>query len=202
MTRGEAIKRINDGMGFRADGHSLEAKFILRLLEAQRDLEKGKTLPKFLLQEDQPLTLLPNTSTVAIPTGFLRDDDDNHIHFTPVGTSRPVFLERKPYESAVVANMRLQEGKRAPSIYVIRKATIDFIATADKTYNLTWNFYKAGLILTTDIENEWLANASDWLIGEAGHRIAMGVRDKEGTDLFYVFRTKGWAAGFWGDLGF
>ena len=53
MTRGEAVLRLNDSVGFRLSGHDKEAMFINRLQEAQRDLEAGKTLPRFLIQEDQ-----------------------------------------------------------------------------------------------------------------------------------------------------
>jgi hypothetical protein len=36
---------------------------------------------------------------------------------------------------------------------------------------LSWDYYKADAILLTDIENGWLREALDWLIGEAGYRM-------------------------------
>ena len=50
MLRSVAIQRVSDGLGFRT---GLDQLIILQLQEAQRDLEKGKTLPLFLLQENQ-----------------------------------------------------------------------------------------------------------------------------------------------------
>lgn len=192
MTRTEAITRIQDGLGFAV---RQEAKIILRLKEAQRDLEKGKTLPKFLLQEDQTLTLLNNTSTVALPTGFLRIDDDNPPHFFVAGEVKPTFISMKRnYRDALEANY--SDEPSGPKVAVIRNSVIDFITTADADYTLTWNYYKAADVLDSDAENAWLANASDWLIGEAGWRLAQDNRDKDAMALFQNLLTRGRAATF------
>lgn len=192
MLRDDAVIRIQDGLGFAARQSD---KIILRLLEAQRDLEKGKTLPKFLLQESQALVLLTGTSTVALPSGFLRVDDDNPPHFVAPATVSPVFVAIKHnYRDALEANY--DDTPSGPKVAVIRNSVIDFIATADTTYNMTWNYYKAAALLTTNIENEWLANASDWLIGMAGLRMARDARDKDAVGIFQSMMTEGRAACF------
>lgn len=192
MDRDTAVVRIQDGLGFATRQASI---IILRLQEAQRDLEKGKTLPKFLLQEDQPLTLVSGTHTIALPTGFLRMDDDNPPHFTPTGESQPTFISMKrSYKEAVVANATTEPA--APVVGVIRNSVIDFIVNADMNYSLLWNYYKAASLLTTNIENEWLANAPEWLIGEAGWRMAMDARDKDAVSIFEALRKSGRAAVF------
>lgn len=201
MLRSEAIERINEGLGFRKSGNTLEQHIILRLQEAQRDLERGKTLPRFLLQEDQTLTLTAATHSSAKPTGFLRESDENRLHYFVLGSDKPIFLARRYYIDAVIAQLvHDDELPRAPSVYVIRNSTIDFITTADITYTLRWDYYKAAELLTTDIENEWLANAPEWLIGEAGYRIAMSTRDKDAVALFNDLRTSARAATFAEDL--
>lgn len=182
-----------------ASGHAMESKIILRLQEAQRDLEKGKTLPKFLLLEDQTLSLVANTSTVALPIGFLRVDDDAPIRYTPSTSARPVFLKKKFYVDAKEANSQDVVQPVAPSVYVVRNTVIDFITLANQTYTLTWNYYKAAEVLTSNIENLWLANASEWLIGDAGMRIARDARDEVAYALFEEMAKKGRAAIF-GDL--
>lgn len=197
MTRTEAVRRINDGLGFLPDGHSLESKIILRLQEAQRDLESGKTLPKFLLQEDQTLTLTVATHTTALPTGFIRENDDTRIRFLPVGSDLPDFLERKLYIDAVAANIREEDEPVSPSVYVIRKSVVDFITTADATYTLYWDYYKRADVLTSDIENAWLASldgGAEWLIGKAGKKIAADSRDKDAIALFADMEREGRAA--------
>jgi hypothetical protein len=198
VTRTEAVQRINDGLGFRPDGHSLEAKIILRLQEAQRDLESGKTLPRFLIREDQELLLAAGAHTAALPADFIREDDDNRLHFFTPTSDIARYLKPKRYSDAVVANLR-EQGPVGPSIYVIRATTVDFITTADTNYTLIWNYYKSGALLTSNIENEWLAGAPEWLIGEAGIRIATDARDAEAVQLFSALATKGRAACF-GDI--
>lgn len=203
VTRTEAVKRINDAIGFRPDGHALEPKIILRLQEAQRDLEKGKTLPKFLIVEDQTLSLLAGGHSVAKPARFLREDDETRIRFFPPNSTIPRFLARRLYIDAVEANLRstgdpvlINQPPGPPSIYVMRQSIIDFITTSDRAYTLYWNYYQKDDLLTTDIENLWLREASDWLIGEAGLRIAKSLGNQQAMGEFTDLRMSGRAAVF------
>lgn len=202
MNRTAAVRRINDGIGFRPDGHSLEPTIILRLQEAQRDLEHGKTLPRFLIREDQTLTLLAGAHIATLPTDFIREDDDNRLHYVSPGSHLFRYLTPARYTDAVIRVMTLQRPDQpnintlAPSVYVIRKTDIDFISLADQDYTLTWNYYGSGAILTTDIENEWLAEVPEWLIGEAGIRVARDLRDQDALQLFSEMAQKARAAVF------
>jgi hypothetical protein len=203
MTRGEAITRINDGLGFKASGNSLEATIVKRLQEAQRDLEKGKTLPKWLILEDQTLTLLQGEHDIDLPDTFLRLDDDNLPHYTNLDSFLPTYLDHvRSYSDAVQRIITLQRPGEpamtvlAPRLFVIRKTKIDFISTADRDYDLAWNYYHAAMVLDSDDENLWLANAPEWLIGEAGYRIAMDSRNDSATKLFDDMRTRARAAEF------
>lgn len=202
MTRTEAVSRISDVLGFLGAGNAYETKIIERLRDAQRDLEKGKTLPRFLLQEDASLTLLSGTSTITLPAGFLRDDDSLPIHYYASGSDKPIFLGRKPFINEVMVAYLISEsvGVVGPKVYTIRKSVVDFVTTSDAEYALFWNYYKAADELSTDIENAWLANGADWLIGEAGLRIAQPLRDKEAMEIFTELRQKGRAAVFGDDL--
>lgn len=193
-----AVARINQGIGFRASGNALEANILLMLQEAQRDLEKGKTLPRFLLQEEQPVSLASGAHTATLPTGFLRESDENPLHFFPTGASRPRYLKRNFYRDAAVATSLIQENDPdedaqagAPWQYVIRKSTIDFITNADQAYTLYWDYYKAADLITLNSENVWLANAAEWLIGEAGWRLAMDLGNADATVKFDQMRKAG-----------
>src|SRR5262245_21475887 len=203
MLRAAAVSRINQGLGHRPDGNQLEPKIINALIEAQKDLQNGKTIPRFLLQELQPLTLTAGTHTVTLPTGFMRPDDDVSIHFYPVNSSKPTFLSQKrSYRDAVLANLHSTAASStpdepvAPSVYFIMRSVIDFITTADITYNLLWNYYKKADELTTNIENAWLADdaGQNWLIGEAGWRIAMDGTNVDAVTKFDTLRKAGRAA--------
>lgn len=208
MTRTEAVQRINDGIGFRAAGNALEPTIIRRLQEAQRDLEKGKTLPRFLILEDQTLSLLAGTHAVALPVGFLRDVDDVGIRFyNPVNSSKARFLKRVYLKDGIQASSFVSEmdpsepiQRRAPQFYAIRKTTIDFISVVSTDFTLIWDYYKAADLLTTDVENAWLKYAPEWLIGEAGLRLARSLGNQQALAEFDAVRTAGRAAIFGEDL--
>jgi len=206
VTRTQAVQRVNRDIGFRPAGNPLEATIVDVLQEAQRDLEKGKTLPKFLLLEDQTLTLVAATHTVAKPARFLRENDDTRIRFFPPSSTIPRFLMRKLYIDAVEANLKPHNNPNAsiqptaPSVYVMRQSTIDFITIADQTYTLYWDYFQSDVVLTTDVENLWLKNASDWLIGEAGLRIAKSLGNQQAIGTFTDLRAAGRAAVFAEDI--
>jgi len=203
MIRSLAIQRINQEIGFRSSGNSLEPFIILMLQEAQRDLEKGKTLPRFLILEDQTLVLPAGSHSVALPTGFLRDVDDVGIRYFSQPGNRPRFLKRVYYNDGIEASAFTTESDplapdqpKAPKFYAIRNNTIDFIATVTTSWTFTWDYYKADAILSSEIENLWLANAADWLIGEAGIRLARSLRDQTAQASFDTMRTQGRSAVF------
>lgn len=204
MDRDTAVARIRDGLGFRPSGWAREASIILRLQEAQRNLQKGKTLPKFLLQQDATIALAGGGHTAPYPTGFLRISDDTRLRYFAAGSEIPTFLSERLYVDAVSANQQavdstsLQTLPTAPSVYVFRPLNIDFVVKADRNYTLYLDYYKAGALLTTNIQNEWLADdaGGEWLIGEAGYRMAKDIRDKDGMSIFDDMRTAGRAALF------
>lgn len=192
MTRDEAVARIQDGLGF-AERQS--DKIILRLQEAQRDLEQGKTLPKFLLRENQELTTALLANEIALPSDYLRFSDD----YTPFYFSSGFKVNKlKVYKDFYGTFDRSWNGLRAtpPAIFTIRNNVINLINPADGVYTIFWEYYGKAALLTSNIENDWLENASDWLIGLAGERMARDVRDKDGMAIFSTLKTEGRAACF------
>jgi len=180
MTRDEAVARIQRGLGFRPD---LATEIAATLVEKQRELERGRTLPIFLLRESQSLTLNANESTVDLPSDFLRRA--SRIKYTISGNYRPTFISWKDYEDGLDAYETLVP--RGPQIAILRASTIDFVTTANQAYSLTWDYYKKADELTSGTStNEWLSD--DWLptllIGEAGMVIARDLRDKEAMAIF------------------
>lgn len=199
MLGSDAIKRVNRGLGFRPDGNSLETAIAACFQEAQDDLEMGKTLPKFLLQEGQPLSLVANTHTVNLPSGFARASNDERIHYTPTGSQIPKFLVQKTtYEDALAAYAGSDFTTAGLKVYVIRNSTIDFIISPTVTTALTWSYYKYADAFATNAENAWLAHKSAkwWLIGECGFRMAQDIRDDRAMNVFAQMRQAGRAATF------
>lgn len=203
MNRDAAVARIKDGLAFRT-GTAIDDKIVARLQEAQRDLERGKTIPKFLLVEDSVVLLLKGAHSAVLPADFLRDDDKNPLHYYPSGNLKPFFLRRRPtYMDAVVGNVKDLNPPTGPKVYVLRGSVIDFITPSNAAYTLYWNYYKRGVLLSAgNVENEWLEEtkgAPEWLMGEAGVRIAANLRDKDALEDFTNMRERGRSACF-GDL--
>ena len=96
MTRDEAVARIQEGLGFRS---SLSSVIIARLKEEQRDLERGKTLPPFMLLEGQTLSLTASINFVALPATFLRRS--NLLpRYTPTGAEQSKTIPWRNYDAA------------------------------------------------------------------------------------------------------
>lgn len=200
MIGSDAIKRVSRGIGFRRDGNNLETHIAACFQEAQDDLEMGKTLPKFLLQEGQSLILTATNNTVNLPDKFARPSDDEYIHYVKTNESTPTFLQPKAiYSDAVKAyqgsDLTMTNGFK---VYVIRNQVIDFIIPATTTTTFTWSYYKYADDFALDTENAWLAHKSAkwWLIGECGYRITQDMRDDRAAAIFDGIRQRGRAATF------
>lgn len=203
MLRSAAVARIQQGLGFRTD---LATPIIAMLQEAQRELERGKTLPKFLLQEDQPLTLPSGEHSAPLPTGFIREVYEEPLRYAPIVSRSTRFLANgslrqiiRYYNDADFDNFATEPSlPGAPIAYMIRRDTVDFYNTANQDYDLVWSYYASGASLATDVENEWLHDrgAPEWLIGEAGMRIAMDLRDATAIALFKEMASKARASCF------
>lgn len=214
MTRDEAAARIRREIGFRPSGTSLDDVIVSCLKEAQRDLEKGKTLPRFLLKQDQTLTLTSGEHFIDLPSDFLRESDETRIRFFSDGSDVPTYLSRKYYIDASQANLHgsvdstTTNDPVAPSVYVVRFGQsfrrLDVITTADQNYTLYWDYYARGTLLSTgSTENEWLEEtrgAPEWLIGEAGIRVARPLNNTNAVQVFTAIRDAGRAACFGEDL--
>lgn len=193
----EAVQRILDGLGFRSST-SLRLVVEKRLREAQWFLETGKTLPHFLKKSDEEILLEPGDRIFPLPDRFIREFDEELPHYVPPDGSRTVFLERWRYSDAVkrFGPGNGNEATGAPRIYTLRHDSefggfLDFIIPVDKAYTLLWSYYKGAALLDVAVNNQWLQFAPDWLVGEAGWRVAMDIRDERAIQVFDQLRTSG-----------
>lgn len=179
MTRDEAVALVHQGLMFRS-GQS--AAIINALQAAQRTREMGKSLPWFLVQEDQTLTGTANSPTISpLPTGFIRVVEDEAIGYY-VGGVFVRKLERTEYNQA--QRVWLGTSKTEPYAWALRTAKITIFPTPTAAFTLKWSYYKKDALLTSNIENAWLLNAPDILINEAGLRVAGDIGYDEGVKKF------------------
>lgn len=195
MLRSVAVARIQRGLGFRADQVD---NIILQLQESQRFLEKGRSLPRFLKQEDATLVVASGTGQVAFPTGFLREVDGELLRYYDTDDEEYVFLEKLTKDESLSRFVDVDAGP--PIAYAVRKAGIDFFPERDASYNLTWTYYKSAEALTSDIENAWLASAPEVLIGHAGMAMAKDLRDMEAVSIFQAMHAEAWKNMFADDI--
>lgn len=190
MTRDEAVSRIQEGLGFRTDrAESIKA----RLEEARIALETGKTLPWFLIQEDQSLTLAQGADTVALPTGFIRPvaDEDQALRYTSIDSDFPLYIPFKTLRDAQDAYADRDPG--APLVVVLRNTQLKFFPVADIEYALTWSYYKHSDALNAGnvSDHPWLTYAPDAIIGEAGYRMAVDLDDDKSAQKFKTMQLEG-----------
>lgn len=195
MDRDTAVTRIQDGLGFRTD---LSSKIVLRLQEAQRKFEKGKTLPWFL-KDWNTLTLTISTSSISYPATLIREVEKERFYYID-DDDKIVRLIKKGLEAAQDAYPDTATSPAvAPLVYASDDANSRwnfYPAPADATYTIYALLYVGGDVLTTNVENVWLLNAPELLIGEAGFRMAQDLRDGDAMTTFKALRDDAWDAIF------
>lgn len=205
MLRSEAITIIKRGLGFR---QTQEPTIIAALQAQQRDLEQGKTLPSWLLSYDVPITVTANNATITLPSGFLRFHDDYEMYYTNADGAN-VFLPRKNYTEAYQAfvasgdedgDLIETSSTGYPSVFVARGKTSGILVpTPTVSFTAYLTCYVGAAKLDSDIENAWLANAANLLIGLAGVQVANTLRDKDAVMAFTTMAKSGFAS-YLGDV--
>lgn len=192
MDRAAAIVQIRQGLGFRDAARNDE--IIQRLQQAQRLLEKGKTLPEFLRVSDEPLLVPQGDAVLDLPDRFIRVAEppvyiaeDTLSRYALERVDRRVGMTRFPSVSASYPTAyRIDPGDISLWIYPAR----------DRDYTLTWSYYQGGQILDADIENVWLAENPDILIGKAGMLMAEDLRNAAALTKFTKLHQEAWVSGF------
>jgi len=198
MNRSAAVDRIKEGLEFRT-GTGQDAVIVSRLQEAQRHLELGRTLPRFLIEESATLTVTAGTGEIALPTGFIREVDDEGFHYFDTLEDEWVYLEKMGFNEARSRFMEVDASR--PRAYVLRKAGVLFYPERDVDYDLTWSYYKAADLLEADsTENVWLLHNPDVLIGYAGWKMAQDLVNAKAAERFERLYNIAWTGGFAHDL--
>lgn len=207
MLRSEAIAIIKRGLGFR---QTQDTAIIAALKEAQRTLELGHSLPTFLLQYDLPIEVTATQPLVDLPTGFLRFHEDYQMYYFNSTLQQRVFVPRKNYREAFDAYIGRYGGEAVapdgtlgwgdgsitwgtdtgdqvyyPKVMVQRgKTQAMLIPTPSTDMTVYLTCYIADQVLDSELENLWLKNAPDALIGMAGMTVAGNLRDKDALAEF------------------
>jgi hypothetical protein len=207
MDRDTAVARIQEKLGFRSD---LVTNIQNALQDAQDELERGQSLPWFLLQEDQAFNLVapvPAVATplqVALPSGFIKeaDDQDGNLRYQQQTPGPQVFLKKMDYKEAEIyffsrrlawydQNIEIIQSEDTnftagtPIAYVLRESTARFYPGPDQNYSLLWTYYAHDAAVNgVNVTNQWLTFAPWLLIGRAGMLISQSLRDPDALAVF------------------
>ena len=193
MNGSGAISRIQRRLGFRGANFK-SADILEELNDAQDLLQRRKTLPWFLLEEEQTITSTANVPTISLPTGFIFEAQDAGWRYQVVPTdisADSLFLQKVPFDegfrrhSVQSEQDALQDSDNdSPTMYALRKEDIYLFPTPTEAITFVGSYYKFDDAITADAENRWLANFPLLLVGHAGFNMAMALRDKEAIQIF------------------
>lgn len=190
MVRSEAIAIIKRGLGFR---QTQDESIIAALQSAQRTLEKGKTLPLWLLG-GAIVPVTPGVESIVLPLRFLRLSRNHAVYYRDSSGAR-VLLAVKNYNEAYDAYGGGQNTSGYPKVIVIlTKVLASLLPVPQYQIDIVFNYYLGAEILDAEKSNRWLENAPDYIIGEAGMQVAMQLRDKDALSGFTAMRDRGRAA--------
>ncbi|MFQ5741990.1 MAG: hypothetical protein ACE5HV_00195 [Acidobacteriota bacterium] len=189
MTRDEAVTEVQRGLGFRTD---LATEIITALKTVQSELERRATLPWFLLTEVASASTVKDEERVPVPSDFLREYEEDALHYFNGATGVADEDVWTPLAKDDLEFLRDElPGSGAPQAYALDVKYFRVFPTPDAVYTLKQIYYKTDTVLNSNIENQWLKYAHALLIGEAGIKIASGLRDKEGLPLFQSMAQRG-----------
>ncbi len=188
MNRATAVSRIQLKLGFRTDQ---ETNIINALQDAQAKLELRPLLPWFLRSEMSEETTTIGEERLAIPTDFLREDEENALWLFDSAASddEDVWTELIKDDESVLRNKF--PGSGTLKAYAIRGLYFILFPTPDAVETVKLVHFKGDALLDTNIENNWLKYASDLMIGLAGKDIATTLRDADAIAIFKDMITEG-----------
>lgn len=173
MDRNTAAEEIQELLGFRTG----QSETIYEAMQtAQRILERGRTLPWFLIEQDAQLSLTEGVASVAVPEGFIRSLQDDNLYTLNDGAK--VFIYKNSLSWLEKYHATTAAGR--PSAYALQSETFYFFPTPDADYTAYITYYKKAELLTTNVENAWLEHNPELLIGRAGMYMATKLRDPDG----------------------
>ena len=188
MFRDVARARIQQTLGFRSDK---ETEILAALQDAQVMLERGATLPWFLLSEVASITTTSGEERVALPTDFLREWEDDPLWYFVAGTGGDADAWTELAKDDLALLRSKYPGEGAPKAYALDVKYFRIFPTPDDAYTLKTMYFKADAVLTTNIENQWLEFFPYLVIGEAGQLLASGLRDKDAIATFQKWTDEG-----------
>lgn len=166
MTRDEAVSIIKGRLA-RWNDTVLGTHIIVELKQAQQRAEMDATLPWFLLTESSYAATVADEERTELPADFLREAEEDALW---VEDTDATWTQLKKDDYAAIRTRWTETG--LPRRYAIVGEYLRLRPVPDTVYNLHMIYYGKDTVLSTNIENKWLANVPELLIADAGAIIA------------------------------
>lgn len=184
MTRDEAVGQIQQILGFRTD---LVTEIQNALIFQQNELEHEPQLPFFLLAEVLNLTCTASTERMAVPTGFLREWEEDGLYVMEPDSDPVTWIPLEKDEPKYLRVALQEQGQAIPVAYAFDDTSYLLFPTPDRIYTFRQIYYKSEPVLSSNITNKWLTNLPYLLIGRAGALLAGSARDQVALQIFTSF---------------
>ncbi len=188
MDRDAAVARIKSRLQ-RSTDTALDTSIINEMQFVQQYiLEEGSFLPWFLLTDytDAGFITVANTETVAVPTNFLREAEEGALWIDNSADDPDApWVEVPKDDYDALRNSSLYDGTGKPKRFALVGNNLYLKKTPDAAYLLRMLAFFKDTVLSTNIENNWLKYAADWVIAETGVIMALNyIRDDIMTQAF------------------
>lgn len=188
MTRDQAVARIKRHLGFKK---TLDDEIVEEMQDAQIDIELRPGKPWFLLSEQSTTQTEANEDRVLVPSDFLEEHEEGSLEYVPSDPKKkPVRLVKDEWD-LLKHNFR-DTSPGEPKAYALVGNYFRLLPEPNAIYTLRLIYFKKALLLTSNIENEWLKYVPRLLMGVAGQKIAAGpIRDSVAMQIFQGWETQG-----------
>lgn len=178
MDRDTIVARVHKRLGNRT---GLDTDIQNEIKLTQETLERGLELPWFLKTNDATLVTVADTATVALPSDYLRDTDENPLWIEDSNGDWNIVLKER---FDVLKATNYENNPALPKNYALIRDDIHLFPTPDAVYSLDLYYFGADTTVTSNIENQWLKYAPALIINSVGLEIAEYSRDSGAIAYF------------------
>jgi len=174
MLRDKAVDLLKNRLAQRT-GTAINQQIIDEMVFVQENILEGDaTLPWFTISTEQTLSTISGDEAVALPTDYLSDWEYDGIYMLELDAVTRKAMVKEDWNRIVDQ----VTGDGRPYYYDIVGDNILLRQKPDAIYTMYWRYHQKQTDLTgaygdaSNVENNWLKHASDWLIAETGIIIA------------------------------
>jgi len=181
MNLSEAVSNIARKLGNRTD---LDTAIAAEISLAQKELEAARSLPWFLLGEEQYLDIAADTDRVTLPTGFLREYEEGALWIEDASEGTFTKLTKVHFDELrrVVST---EEDDEAPAYYSLAGQYFHLAPPPATSTRLRIICYTAADALAEDEDtNAWLTYNPELLLAKAGMRMAQYLQNTGAYSMF------------------